>query len=86
MAKESNTSARQSDRRGAGRRGGKARQDDAAAPARATEGEPDTAAAAVEGAADPWAESDAAHPDECSSNSPDQHPQPGDEATRDRGA
>jgi hypothetical protein len=80
MAKESNTSARRSDRRGgAGRRGGKAQRDDAAAPAGAAGGEPG-------GAADPWAESDAAHPDEDSFDSPDQHPQPEDEATRKPGA
>jgi len=40
----------------------------------------------VEGSADPWAESDAGHPDESSSDSLDQHPQPEDEATPNRGA
>ena len=37
----------------------------------------------VEGSADPWAESDAGHPDESSSDSLDQHLQPEDETTRD---
>jgi hypothetical protein len=37
----------------------------------------------VEGSADPWAESDAGHPDESSSDSFDQHPQPEDETTQD---
>ena len=40
----------------------------------------------VERSADPWAESDAGHPDESSSDSLDQHPQPEDEATPNRGA
>jgi hypothetical protein len=34
----------------------------------------------VEGSADPWAETDAGHPDESASDSPDHHPQPEDEA------
>jgi hypothetical protein len=34
----------------------------------------------VEGSADPWAETDAGHPDESSSDSLDDHPQPEDEA------
>ena len=34
----------------------------------------------VEGSADPWAESDAGHPDEGTSDSLDHHPQPEDEA------
>ena len=34
----------------------------------------------VEGSADPWAESDAGHPDESASDSLDDHPQPEDEA------
>ena len=36
--------------------------------------------ALVEGSADPWAETDAGHPDESSSDSLDDHPQPEDEA------
>ena len=40
----------------------------------------------VEGSADPWAESDAGHPDESASDSLDQHPQPEDETTLIRGA
>ena len=36
--------------------------------------------ALVEGSADPWAETDAEHPDESSSDSLDDHPQPEDEA------
>ena len=36
----------------------------------------------VEGSADPWAETDAGHPDESSSDSLDDHPQPEDEAPR----
>jgi len=39
----------------------------------------------VEGSADPWAEADAGHPDESSSDSLDDHPQPEDEATPNRG-
>ena len=42
--------------------------------------------ALVEGSADPWAETDAGHPDESSSDSLDDHPQPEDEATPNRGA
>ena len=34
----------------------------------------------VEGSADPWAETDAGHPDESASDSLDHHPQPEDEA------
>ncbi len=34
----------------------------------------------VEGSADPWAETDAGHPDESASDSLDDHPQPEDEA------
>ncbi len=34
----------------------------------------------VEGSADPWAETDAGHPDESSSDPLDHHPQPEDEA------
>ncbi len=41
--------------------------------------------ALVEGSADPWAETDAGHPDESSSDSLDQHPQPEHEATPNRG-
>ena len=71
------------------RRGGSAMQDpDAAAAGKgelahdvgATEEDP-----VVEGSADPWAESDAGHPDESSSDSLDDHPQPEDEATPNRG-
>ena len=36
--------------------------------------------AVVEGSVDPWAETDAGHPDESSSDSLDHHPQPEDEA------
>ena len=36
--------------------------------------------AVVEGSADPWAESDAGHPDESASDFLDDHPQPEDEA------
>jgi hypothetical protein len=36
--------------------------------------------ALVEGSADPWAETDAGHPDESASDSLDDHPQPEDEA------
>ena len=39
----------------------------------------------VEGSADPWAESDAGHPDESASDSLDDHPQPEDEAPPNRG-
>ena len=42
--------------------------------------------ALVEGSADPWAETDAGHPDESSSDSLDHHPQPENEATPNRGA
>ena len=34
----------------------------------------------VDGSADPWAETDAGHPDESASDSLDHHPQPEDEA------
>ena len=34
----------------------------------------------VAGSADPWAETDAGHPDESASDSPDHHPRPEDEA------
>jgi hypothetical protein len=40
----------------------------------------------IEGSADPWAETDAGHPDESSSDSLDQHPQPEDETTPNRDA
>lgn len=36
--------------------------------------------ALVEGSADPWAETDAGHPDESASDSLEHHPQPEDEA------
>ncbi len=36
--------------------------------------------ALVEGSADPWAETDAGHPDESASDPLDHHPQPEDEA------
>jgi len=70
---------------GTERRGGKARPDVPTGPGRAGGGgmEDDPA---VGGSADPWAESDAGHPDENSSDSPDQHPQPEDEVTPNRGA
>ena len=42
--------------------------------------------ALVEGSADPWAETDAGHPDESASDSLDHHPQPEDEAPRTPGA
>ncbi len=38
--------------------------------------------ALVEGSADPWAETDAGHPDESASDPLDDHPQPEDEAKR----
>ena len=38
--------------------------------------------ALVEGSADPWAETDAGHPDESASDSLDDHPQPEDETPR----
>jgi hypothetical protein len=70
---------------GTERRGGKARPDDLTSPGRVEGGgmEDDPV---VEGSADPWAEADAGHPDESSSDSLDQHPQPEDEATPNRGA
>ena len=40
----------------------------------------------VEGSADPWAETDAGHPDESASDSLDDHPQPEDEAPPKPGA
>ncbi len=65
-------------RGGAGRRGGEAKREDATAHERqgsAVEDDP-----VVEGSADPWAETDAGHPDESASDSLDHHPQPEDEA------
>ena len=41
--------------------------------------------AVVEGSADPWAETDAGHPDESASDPLDDHPQPEDEAKRSPG-
>ncbi len=57
----------------------KARQDDPTDSGRPESGgmEDDPV---VEGSADPWAETDAGHPDESASDSLDDHPQPEDEA------
>ncbi len=40
----------------------------------------------VEGSADPWAETDAGHPDESASDPLDDHPRPEDDAAPNRGA
>ena len=52
-------------------------KEEAARDGGATEDDP-----VVEGSADPWAETDAGHPDESASDSLDDHPQPEDEPTR----
>ena len=66
------------------RRGGSAMQDPEAVAAGKGEVGHDGGAteedAVVEGSADPWAESDAGHPDESASDSLDDHPQPEDDA------
>ncbi len=65
--------------------GGEARQKGPTAPERAGSGgmEDDPV---VESSSDPWAESDAGHPDESSSDALDQHPQPEGEAGQNPGA
>jgi hypothetical protein len=63
----------------AGHPGSETSQENAITPERTSGGEMSNDAAA-ESPADPWAESDAGHPDESSSDSLDQHPQPEDEA------
>jgi hypothetical protein len=68
----------------AGRPGDEARQEDATSPEHTGGGEMGNDAAA-ESSADPWSESDAGHPDESSSDTLDQHPQPDDETTRSPG-
>jgi hypothetical protein len=80
MARNPSASAEQPN--GGGQQGGKARPNDPTGPGRA-EGNGMENDPVVEGSADPWAESDAGHPDESSSDSLDQHPQPEDETTRD---
>ena len=66
--------------RSAGQRDGKARPDNAAVRGRDAGGGAAEDDAAVEGAADPWAETGAGHPDESASDSLDDHPQPEDDA------
>ena len=70
---------------GAGPQGRKAPPDDAAVPGRGEGGAAGDDPVAG-GSADPWAEADAPHPDENAMDSPDLHPQPEDEATRNPGA
>ncbi len=70
---------------GAGRRGGKAPRGDAATPGRGGGGAAD-ADPVGEASGDPWAEADAAHPDEQAMDAPDQHPRPDDGRKRDPGA
>ncbi len=75
------TAAAERDR---GRRDSSAVQDPEAAAGKGEEVAPGGGAVeddpAVEGSADPWAETDAGHPDESASDSLDDHPQPEDEA------
>ena len=71
--------------RSAGQRDGKARPDNAAVRGCEAGGGAAEDDAAVEGAAEPWAETGAGHPDESSSDSLDHHPQPEDEAPRTTG-
>ena len=80
MARNPSASAGRPGGGGAGRRGGKARRDNTAAPGRAegsgaVEDDP-----VVDGSADPCAETDAGHRDESASDPLDDHPQPEDEA------
>jgi len=84
MAKDPSASEGRPGDGGAGRRGGEAGRDDAA-PERTESGGAVEDDPVVEGSADPWAESDAGHPDESASDSLDDHPQPEDEATPNRG-
>jgi hypothetical protein len=83
MARNPSVSAGQPDCDG--QQGGKARPDDPIGSGQAESGgmEDDPV---VEGSADPWAETNAGHPDESASDSLDQHPQPEDEATPNRSA
>ncbi|HYI81612.1 MAG TPA: hypothetical protein VEX11_00195 [Acetobacteraceae bacterium] len=63
-----------------GQQGGRGQPDNSTAPGRDEGGGAMPDDPALEGSADPWAETDAGHPDESSSDSLD-HPQPEDEAT-----
>jgi hypothetical protein len=85
MAKDPSLSERPRGTGEAGRRGGEARREDAAAPGSGRGGAGD--ADPVGGASgDPWAEADAPRPDENAMDSLDQHPQPEDEPKRHPGA
>jgi hypothetical protein len=85
MAKQPSTSS-QAHSAGSSAAGpkGKVTQRDATAEQPTTSGTADDDPA-LAGSADPWAETDAGHPDENASDSLDQHPQSDDEASRNPG-